>query len=269
MRLWLQLKSSLINIFAPKATTGATDGSAPGVIGFVRAAAENEIAVVSEQNELVLLLDRVDAEFRVLGKEPIKAETLSRLLLQHAHACFLSAAHSAMGGQSPTTLMILRGCIESALYAIIVATDPSTAQVWYNRHKDKKRCRDTFTPAAGLKILAASDSNLEKFLREAYDLSIDYGGHPNPLGVLPHLTFDEGKEQTKVTLAYLYGPTSMATVQALIACVETGNAVLLAFPHALPSYPEAVEVHRRASKIQEALGCLINEKGWHSSDGEA
>lgn len=228
-----------------------------GISGFLNAAHENESKSLQAHSELLQLLDRVDAGFRMLVSGTQKGSPLASILLVNSHASFLCAARIALSGQSPPVFMTLRGCIESALYAFIVSSDETKAQVWLNREKERDRCRKMFTASNGLKSLKDIDPNLEKFISELYNASIDFGAHPNRRSVLEHLRFNHVQGASEVELIYLHHHHATPVLQALVACVETGIASLSMAPHVLPDHESAGKVHGEAWLVYDALQAFI------------
>ncbi len=69
------------------------------------------------------------------------------LLLARAHGAFRGACMLTMSGHTVEAYMLLRGCLEAALYALHMEANPGLCGVWLNRHDDRKAenaCRDSF-----------------------------------------------------------------------------------------------------------------------------
>lgn len=55
-------------------------------------------------------------------------------LLLRSHAAFRSACRLALSGQAAETFVVIRSCLEHALYALHIHKDPALAEVWLGRH---------------------------------------------------------------------------------------------------------------------------------------
>ncbi len=239
-----------------------------GIYSFLKAASENEAAILESEKELVALLVEVDRAFQTLNGQLVNGDVTGAMLLFNAHASFLAAVRIALSGQSPPTFMAMRGCIESALYALIAADDKSNAAAWLNRNNDKKRCKEIFKPYKAFQILKSKDPNLAVSLQEVYDLSIDFGAHPNMLSVVHHLTFkDEESGVQPVQLAILNNVDSITVTRTLLACVEMAIPVLWIFPQVLPGFAPAIEVHSQATIIRQQLEKWRKSQNWRFESG--
>jgi hypothetical protein len=113
------------------------------------------------------------------------------MLLSQTHSAFLAAVRMSLGGQVHVAYMALRGCIESALYALVMKQQASSQNAWVNRKTDRARCRKIFAVSSGLALLKEIDAPLEQVIEEACEATIDRGAHPNPLSLGSQLDFDE------------------------------------------------------------------------------
>jgi hypothetical protein len=114
-----------------------------------------------------------------LGGHP---ELLPGLLLLRAHCSFLGAVRLGLSGMMAETYMLLRGCLESALYSFYIASNDDLQTTLLNRHIDAdayKKVRDEFSITKILKALKRRDPAIHGRADKLYDITIDYGGHPN------------------------------------------------------------------------------------------
>lgn len=57
-------------------------------------------------------------------------DILSAFFFPRAHSCYLGATKLALSGQVPESYMLLRGCIENALYGLYVHQKPASRLIW-------------------------------------------------------------------------------------------------------------------------------------------
>jgi hypothetical protein len=231
----------------------------PGLRAFLKAANENETESLSEYSGFLDFIDDVDCLFRLLIQVEIRGDPIAATLFLNAHASFLAASRLAVSGQSPPAFMVLRGALESALYGLIASQSEENGSVWLNRDRDLARSRKLYTARNGLKFLGA-DPNLKAAATEAYELTIEFGAHPNARSVLEHLHHD--LPNRKVLLTYLSGVPSMPTARAIIACIETGIVISYLFPHVFPHHENALRAHRAATEIRRRLDRYLLDHGY-------
>jgi hypothetical protein len=83
------------------------------------------------------------------------------IFLLRAHSSYLAAAHLARAGQLPETYMLLRGCLENAVYGFYFHHKPESHERWLRRHENAKAgkiMRDEFKIARMLRLLTEHDS---------------------------------------------------------------------------------------------------------------
>jgi hypothetical protein len=87
---------------------------------FLSASRNQELKALGVHHALLTMLNRLNATFNSLPDVLIAGPALPPLLLSQAHSAFLAAVRMSLGGQVHVAYMALRGCIESALYALIM-----------------------------------------------------------------------------------------------------------------------------------------------------
>ncbi len=109
-------------------------------------------------------------------------EWLEIYFFLRCHASFMSASRLALAAQIPETYMILRGCLENAMYAFYVMNNEQYKQVWLNRHnseEDYKKVRKLFMGNKIEEAIETQDPQLAQKVFALYDKAIDDGAHPN------------------------------------------------------------------------------------------
>ena len=126
--------------------------------------------------------------------ELLSSSTLNVLIAQSLFArtasCFLGAVRLSCSGQLTETYMLLRACVENSLYAFYIFDNAERANIWANRDKDegsKKKCKRTFVVRNIWDELKENSRVLEKDAREFYDMTIDWGAHPNESSLFPNM----------------------------------------------------------------------------------
>lgn len=111
-------------------------------------------------------------------------------LFARTAGCFLGAARLSFSGQQTESWALLRACIENSLYACYVFGNPELAQVWSDRHKSEKnknKCKSEFTIKNVFTALEKRSKSIAKEAKQSYDMTIDFGAHPNERSLFPNL----------------------------------------------------------------------------------
>ena len=151
--------------------------------------------------------------------------------LFHSHSAFLGSTRLALSGQIPETYMVLRGCIENALYGLYVSRNPNSKEIWLRRHDDaksKQTMRKEFTVGNLLSTLKSEEVKLHAIAKELYDRAIDYGGHPNEKAFFTVMKQTEDGSKLTFHPAYLVGNEPALHV-ALKTCAQVGLCALSIF----------------------------------------
>jgi hypothetical protein len=190
----------------------------------------------------------------------------SSVLTMNAYLLFLSGAHAALQGHAAAVFPLLRTALENACYAFMIAKNPDLADVWMHRHQDeasRRASRATFTPAVRETALAISALQPESgdIVLECYESAIDFGSHPNPRGVLEHLSFGEPDEDGQVTLSLtaLHGPDDFGTKHVLIACLDFAWVIGLVMARTRPELTK--EIVDALAALNAAKADAIHEFG--------
>jgi hypothetical protein len=151
--------------------------------------------------------------------------------LVRSHSAFLGATRLALSGQVPEAYMVLRGCLESALYGLYVARNPGSQETWLRRHDDearKKEVRKKFKISNLLNLLEKTDKKLRDIAGDLYERTIDYGGHPNERAFFSVAKKHDDKHKTTIQSAYLIG-NELALELCLKSCAQIGLCSLSIF----------------------------------------
>lgn len=137
--------------------------------------------------------------------------------------------------------MVLRGCLENALYGLYVSRIPASQETWIRRHEDeksKKAVKREFKIQNLLNVLKSEDDKLHHIANELYERTIDLGGHPNERAFLS--VMKQSRDPSKITFdsAYLIG-NEPALQLGLKSCAQIGICALSIFQRI---YPERFDI---------------------------
>jgi hypothetical protein len=223
---------------------------------FLAASRDQELIALGVHHSLLSSLDRLNAAFDSIPGIPIAGRALPPLLLSQAHSAFLGAVRMSLAGQVHVAYMALRGCIESALYALMMKQQPSSQEAWVNRETNRAHCRNIFNANKIKPLLKEIDPPLGQVVDEIYETTIDRGAHPNVLSLGSHVDFDGWDAENRLSNILLLPAASTAVEGALICCLVAGAAVASLSMHVMPDHAPAVAAHKEA---MEVIGLHIGE----------
>jgi hypothetical protein len=184
---------------------------------------------------------RIDDCFVTAGKHLShqKPVFVGPMLLRSQYA-YKTAAGMTLAGQVAESFVMMRSCLEYAGYALAIFADPcvqntpSREEVFVNRNIDEaslKAQKAEFLVSKIRGIIATFDEKLAANIKLLYDESIDYGGHPNPYGLLTGINLETKDEQLTsiTTLALTSDP--VITMFAMKSATQVGLAALCIFQH--------------------------------------
>ena len=222
---------------------------------------ENAIGHAESPPQLMYLVDQMDQIFHEeLFSHPLDVHPFAALLLMNSYALLAGAVREALSGHVVCTYPIARTSLESACYGFLIRSDENNASIWQNRHKDKaslKSCRNTFTVNNAVNALSAVNAEMAEFVQAHYDASIDFGAHPNQRSILIHTSDAEGTDSAEgFELSVVYGVNSWDINQALLACVEVGQAIAFLIAASADHHPliyDRVDVFKEWFKEKDRM----------------
>jgi hypothetical protein len=161
------------------------------------------------------------------------------LFLRSQYA-YKTAAGMTLAGQVAESFVMMRSCLEYAGYAIAIFADPhlddtpSREDVFINRNVDGtslKVQKAEFQVGKIRGMIATFDEKLAANFKLLYDRSINYGGHPNPYGLLTGMNMETKDEQLTsiTTLALTSDP--LITTFAMKSAAQAGLTSLWIFQY--------------------------------------
>ena len=118
---------------------------------------------------------------------------ISLIFLARCHAAYRASCGISMAGQLPETFVLLRSCLEYSGYTLLIHRKPGLEMVWLRRHKGGdalSKMRHAFTATNAKKAVQLTDPGLGDWYSSLYESAIDFGGHPNPKGIMPIINDD-------------------------------------------------------------------------------
>lgn len=214
------------------------------------------------------LLKQVELTFKEIQKaieydsKPVLI--FPRFLIVRTHGSFLAALRLAMSGQIAEAYPVLRQAIEQAWYALHIAKDPfypSRMEIWRSRNEDmaaKTKCKQEFTIANVRATHETLDPDTAKHLQQLYEFVIDFGAHPNQLGVLAGIAISEGDKRTDYKVGIICHETlPMLLSIRLIVAVAVG--ALKIFQQIFPERFEIMSIDKKIEELVPKLNSVFNQ----------
>lgn len=151
--------------------------------------------------------------------------------------------------------MVLRGCIENALYGLYLSRNPTSRETWLKRDDDKKSkqtMRNEFTAGNLLRAVQSEDVKLYDIAKELYDRTIDLGGHPNEEAFFTVMKQTEGDSKLTFHSAYLVGDEPALRL-ALKTCAQIGTCTLSIFQMIYPQRFDILGLSDRLNLLKKGL----------------
>jgi len=227
------------------------------VSNFIQSAYQNNIATFTnfKGSPICKAIYETDSLFRLATNiEYRQHERLLPNFIGRCHSAYLGGVKLSTSGQIVETYMVIRGCLENALYALYINDDPTVDEefpersvAWLNRGKDEestKKCRQIFTYGAVRDNLIKQDKTLSQEASLLYKRTIDYGAHPNFCG---HITTSDVKTGG-ITIQFLIPGTDVFKLCVQTA-VEVGICSLRIFNRVFLDRFRSVGITARIDKI--------------------
>ena len=177
------------------------------------------------------------------------------LLLARSRSAFRGSCMIAMSGQSVEAYMLMRGCLEAALYALHINSNPKLWQVWLNRHDSeeaRETCKDAFGYRKVERTLKVKSKVLCTALSQLYEMTIDLGGHPNKRSITDGLRIDKDTHNKTITMQYLVGDPYQLT-EAFKAISAVGICALYILQLARPEYFKQLGIDAIIDQVSDGI----------------
>jgi len=199
---------------------------------FIETAKQNSYATFVNHKAAYKQLLKVDELFRdAIDCLVNTKDWFPSFFLLRSHSAYLGAVRLAISGQVGEAYMVLRGCLENALYGLFFYKNPNKAKLWYERHDSdikRKEVRDEFKIYRMFQIIEKEGPNVSGACRDLYETCIDYGAHPNERSVSSVLDRAESGTAVNFNLKYLSGDSDVLRF-CLLNTVRVGLCCLCIF----------------------------------------
>ncbi len=149
--------------------------------------------------------------------------------------------------------MVLRGCLEIALYGLYVARNEARQEIWLRRHDDdlsRRRVASDFTIRNVLENLQSADAKTHTVAKRLYEQTIDLGGHPNERTVSTQIETKTSGSHIEFTAEYvLCGDISHKL--CLKTAAQIGICCLDIFAHVFEARYRLLGIDMRLDAIRQ------------------
>lgn len=191
---------------------------------FIEDARQNTLATFNNLKGQYNLLKDIHLIFnKIVSHMNRTPDWFASFFLIRSHASFLGGVRLALSGQVPEAYMVLRGCLESALYGLYLSQNAASRETWLRRNDDeasKQKVRKEFTIRQLLDSLESIDQDTHRVASELYKRTIDLGAHPNEKAFLSVMKLTKDEDRITFDSAYLLGNT-----QALQLCLKSAALI--------------------------------------------
>lgn len=233
---------------------------------FFKLAEYNERVTSLNHPAVFELLKSVQSVFKDVQKAveyDSKPELLiPRFLIVRTFSSFLAAIRLAMSGQIAEAYPVLRQAIEQSWYALHIAKDPSAPsriEVWLRRNEDataKTKCKEEFTIANVRATHKPLDPDTAMYLQELYESVIDYGAHPNQLGVLIGIAHSKGNKKIDYKVGIIF-PQTLPMMLTVRLAVAVAVGALKVFQQIFPERFKIMSIDIRIEELVVKLNSVF------------
>jgi hypothetical protein len=169
-----------------------------------------------------------------------------------AHSAYRAAAQLVLAGQVPEAYMVMRGCLENALYANHIDLSSGAWDAWRNRGESeaaRKECVREFSGRNLFGSLRSRNARLGDIAGLMYERTIDLGAHPNEEAVTNSLLVEEKDTHTAFAFSYVAadGPVLRLAMRSLC---QTGLMVLDTLCEVFPKHAGERGVETRLAHLK-------------------
>jgi hypothetical protein len=225
---------------------------------FLDASRQNVFAGFANTHPVFQRFSEIDRTYRtVIENLKNPPDWFVAMFILRTHSSFLGAAHLALAGQLPEAYMLMRGCLENAIYGFYFHLEPASHERWLRRHDSddaRKIVRREFEIARMIKRLHERDEPLGTVVKVLYERTIDNGAHPNERGLLQMVRIGkpEQPKEHRIEIRYLTANNS-ASMVCLKSTAQVGVSGLKVFRHFLPERYEFLGVNENIDALQRDL----------------
>jgi hypothetical protein len=187
---------------------------------------------------------------------------IPRFLVGRIHAAFIGAVRLALAGEQIEACAVVRQMIEQAWYALHITQDAEKRSViWLSRNDDEASLaamKKEFTIGNVSKTHASLDALTEKELHRIYEMTIDYGAHPNPKALFGAF----GKTETEKDATFHVGilwPDPLPMMLAVRVAVSAAVGVFKVYELIFPSELKAIGFADKIDSLVTGLNTVFKK----------
>jgi hypothetical protein len=239
---------------------------ADGLSRYLSDAEYNDRATAANFPDVFELLKQTQAAFEkaeAAFEHDGGGTALPRLLFVRAHASYLAACRLGMSGHQSEAHAVLRAGLEDAWYGLHIAKDPAPfarAELWLRRNESEHAlgaCKREFTVKNVRATHEVLDPDAAADLKSLYEDFIDYGAHPNQLGVLGSVIRIAREEKTANYKAGILHMDPIPVLFTLRLCVATALGALKVVQLVYPERFALIGLDREIGRLVEQLNTVF------------
>jgi hypothetical protein len=193
---------------------------------FIDRARENTFATFHNQKSDYERLSKIDGVFcKIRDNLNNSKDYFAAFFLIRSHASYLAAMQLLLAGQIAEVYACLRLSLENALYAFHLTINKDAKYIWLSRHKgdeQKKKVRKEFKIGNLIQTLKKANTVEGVAAENLYEHTIDFGAHPNELGLFQGLKHNKEGTKHNYRIAYLHHGDSEPAVLAFRISAQIG-----------------------------------------------
>jgi hypothetical protein len=180
---------------------------------------------------------------------------VAAFLLLRSHSAYRAACRLALSGQAAESYVVLRSCLEYAIYALHINKNSPLAELWLQRHADDaslRAMRNEFQHAKVIRTLQRTDAKLCDSIALLYERTIDFGGHPNERAVTGSMEINSGGNSKEYLQIYLHSD-GLALEHALKTTAQCGLGSLLVFQCIYPERFALLGINEKLYRLRQKI----------------
>ncbi len=184
----------------------------------------------------------IDCKFSTIYKG-FRVDEWPTLLIVRAHVGYRVACQLTMSGHITESAPVLRSCLEYSLYALHINKNTAKAKAWQKAMESENKQDGDNSPPKSIsrkfsmgklkRTLKKADPELLPYVADLNQRTIDFGGHPNRMAMVPNLAHAENDGKSTVTTTLMHD-NPLAIEGGMAFAAEAGFACLLIFKNIFP-----------------------------------
>jgi hypothetical protein len=197
------------------------------------------------------VIEKIDGAFARAGKNLIKpTPPMCGVFFLRTYYAFRAAAGLALAGQVVEAFVVMRSILEYAGYGLRIFADPKLERVFIDRNIGAEEMKAAFTIREVRTAISTFDPKLADVFDDLYQRSIDFGGHPNPHGMLTAVSLDRKDETFAGLTTYALSGDPVAITHALKSIAQAGLMGLMTAQHIFKAKFELLGIRAEIDELR-------------------